>query len=112
MRLKVCLELVAEAGTRRYQFHVRRQCIPVTRSGDGKALSVTQSRVRETTKLPRTLDWSRMSSQRRTSFDRYCGAMMTIITIQCAAKWVLAPFSSSSTHPQLSQITMAVKSTR
>ena len=34
-----------------------------------KALLVTRSRVRETTKLPRTLDRSRVSSQRRTSSD-------------------------------------------
>ena len=40
-----------------------------------KALSVTRSRVRETTKLPRTLDRSRVSSQRRTSSDKYCGAV-------------------------------------
>jgi len=39
------------------------------------ALSVTRSRVRETTKLPRTLDRSRVSSQRRASSDRYCGAV-------------------------------------
>ena len=32
-----------------------------------KALSIKWSRVRETTKLPRTLDWSRLSSQRPTS---------------------------------------------
>jgi len=36
---------------------------------------VDRSRVRETTKLPRTLDRSRVSSLRRTSSDRYCGLM-------------------------------------
>ena len=35
-----------------------------------KALLVTRNRVRETTKLPRTLDRSRVSSQRRTSSDK------------------------------------------
>ena len=39
-----------------------------------KALAVKWSRVRETTKLPRTLDHSRLSSQRRTSSVRYRGA--------------------------------------
>jgi len=41
----------------------------------GNALSVTWSLVRDTTKLPCTLDRSRVSSQRRTSSDRYCGAV-------------------------------------
>jgi len=45
-----------------------------------KALSVTRSRVRETTKLPRTLDRSRVSAQRRTSSDRYCGAVPRLIS--------------------------------
>jgi len=40
-----------------------------------KASSVTRSRVRETTKLRRTLDRSRVSSQRRTSSDKYCAAV-------------------------------------
>jgi len=51
------------------------------------ALSVTRSRVRETTKLPRTLDRSRVSSQRRTSSDRYCGAvpwLMSNIKVHCS----------------------------
>ena len=39
------------------------------------ALPVTRSRVRETTKLLRTLDRSRVLSQCRTSSDRYCEAV-------------------------------------
>jgi len=38
-----------------------------------KALSVRP--IHETTELPRTLDRNRVSSQRRTSSDRYCGAV-------------------------------------
>ena len=45
-----------------------------------KALSVTWSRVRETTKLSRRLDRSRVSSQRRTSSDTYCGAVPRLIS--------------------------------
>jgi len=57
---KVRLELLAEAGTRWDQFHVRRQCISCTWPGNEKALSVTWSRVRETTKLPPILDRRRV----------------------------------------------------
>ena len=52
-----------------------------------KALLVTWSRVRETTKLPRTL----VSSQRRTSFDKYCGAvpwLMSTIKVH-SLNWIL-----------------------
>ena len=38
------------------------------------------SRVRETTKLPRILDRSQVSSQGRTSSDRYCGAVPRLLS--------------------------------
>ena len=68
MRLKVCLEPLAEAGNSWDEFNVRRHV-----AQRWKRLLVTW--VRETTKLARTLDRSRVSSQRRTSSDKYCGAV-------------------------------------
>ena len=56
-----------------------------------KALLVTRSRVHETTKLPRTLDHSRVSSQRRTSSDKYRGAVpwfMSNIKVH-SLNWIL-----------------------
>ena len=43
-----------------------------------KALSVKRSRVREMTKLPRTLDRSRLSSQHRTSLCMFDAMTMTL----------------------------------
>jgi len=67
------------------------------------ALSVTRSRVRETTKLPRALDWSRVSSQRRTSSDRYCGAvpwLMSNIKVH-SLNWILLDIGSHYSNPDV-----------
>ena len=79
----MCLELLEEAGTRWDQFHVRWQMAMHSRQVARRwkrLCHLHEVWVRETMKLPRTLDRSRVSSQRRASCDRYCTVVPRLIS--------------------------------
>ena len=97
---KVCLELLAKARSRwdygslmsvGSAFQARGPAIE-------KALSVTWRWVRKTTKLPHTHDRSRVSSQRRTSSESYCGA---VYVISWDSSWLTQPLPSYRHHKSI-----------